>query len=188
MQDQLDFLAGVTWTSADERTRAAFAATFGDEAADAAATEFHNRFMYSVVLSHECASGLKFVLQHDLGIQQNGAAGTPDSPDAQWYGVNSYMFYSLCDTVSVGSRAEWFRDDDGTRVTGIGHGNRIANGSFAGDFWGLTFGANWKPNPNVVVRPEIRFDWFDGPLGQLPYDAGDSSHQSTFAVDAILTY
>ena len=187
-QDRLDFLGGVTWTSCDEKSSVAFAITTGDEAADGAATLFRNRTMYSVVGSHQITDQLSVVVQHDLGIQDNGDGGTAGSQDAEWYGVNSYIFYELCNGLRLGTRFEWFRDDDGTRVAGLGQGNAIANGGFTGDFYGATFGCNYSPNSNVVVRPELRFDWFDGPVGQLPYDAGQSSYQTTLGVDAIIQY
>lgn len=36
--------------------------------------------------------------------------------DAEWYGVNSHFYYDVTPDVSVGVRAEWFRDRDGFRV------------------------------------------------------------------------
>ena len=39
--------------------------------------------------------------------------------DADWYGINQYLLYTLGDKKwSAGARVEWFRDDDGTRVLG----------------------------------------------------------------------
>jgi len=28
--------------------------------------------------------------------------------DAQWYGINSHLYYDLKDNLSIGMRAEWF--------------------------------------------------------------------------------
>jgi hypothetical protein len=69
----------------------------------------------------------------------------------------------------------------------LGAGNR-AGGGFTGDFWGYTFGFNLTPTDNITLRPELRFDVFDGPLGQLPYDAGESSYQTTAGLDAIILW
>lgn len=94
-------------------------------------------------------------------------------------------------------RVEWFRDDDGTRVLGLG--NLDARGwsppsgtpGFSGDFSELTLGLNWKPKANIFIRPEARWDWYDGSTngsGELPFDAGSSNNQFTFGTDLIVTF
>ena len=92
-------------------------------------------------------------------------------------------------------RAEWLRDDDGVRVAGPGNipGVYAWDGrGFPGDFYEVTLGLNWRPNGNWLVRPEVRWDWFDldGPLGPtgLPFDGGNEDDQFLFACDAILTF
>ena len=41
-----------------------------------------------------------------------------------------------------------------------------------------------------MVRPEIRWDWFDGPAGPtgLPFADGNRDDQFTFAADVVFTY
>ena len=59
------------------------------------------------------------------------------------------------------------------------------------DLGSLTFGLNWRPHPNFVLRPELRYDWYDGTTnlqGVLPYNNGNSSTQLTLAVDLIVTF
>ena len=90
-------------------------------------------------------------------------------------------------------RIEWLRDDDGARVAGPGNipGVRAWDGrGFAGHFYNLTMGLGWRPNGNWIVRPEVRWDWYDGEPGQtgLPFDGGNRASQLLFAVDAILTF
>ena len=44
---------------------------------------------------------------------------------------------------------------------------------------------------NWVVRPEVRWDMYDGPpnpFGQLPFGNFDRSSQFTFACDLIVTF
>jgi hypothetical protein len=61
-------------------------------------------------------------------------------------------------------RAEWFRDNNGTRVfypiRNALTGGAPAAGGFAGNFWALTWGLNWFPRANWMVRPELRYDWY----------------------------
>src|SRR5690606_1023500 len=111
--------------------------------------------------------------------------------DAEWYGLNQYLIYTVNDCWSYGLRAEWFRDDDGVRVGGIGNtaGTKRrgwTGGGFAGDFYEVSIGANWKPHANVLVRPELRWDWYDGPAGNgglQPYDDGTSDDQFLLGTD-----
>jgi hypothetical protein len=95
---------------------------------------------------------------------------------------------------SAGARAEWFRDQNGTRVAGPGsagiEGWPAAPG-FAGTFTEVSLGLNWHPNPNLVVRPECRWDAYSGSTdlqGQLPFGDGTRNSQFLFATDVILTF
>ncbi len=102
---------------------------------------------------------------------------------------------------TAGVRAEWFRDDDGYRVAPAGdyaagvvpNSNPASVGGFQGNFYEVAFGLNYKPvnNPNLVVRPEVRYDHFDG-VGvnglANPYDDGNSDHQFLYGIDFIYLY
>jgi hypothetical protein len=50
----------------------------------------------------------------------------------------------------VGTRVEWLREN----------GGYLAN--FGGDYYECTLGLNWNPYENVSIRPEVRYDWYDG--------------------------
>ena len=80
------------------------------------------------------------------------------------------------------------RDEDGTRV-GL---NRVSNPNkppFVGDFFSVSVGANWTPRPNVTIRPEVRYDWYDGdPAAALPFDDGTDGDQLMLGVDVILVF
>jgi hypothetical protein len=87
------------------------------------------------------------------------------------------------------------RDDDGARIAGPGNipGVRAWDGwGFAGNFFELTLGTIWRPTPNLMFRPELRWDWYNGlpnPVnGDLPFDGGNGSAQLTIAADLILTF
>ena len=85
----------------------------------------------------------------------------------------------------MGLRYEWFRDDDGARVA-----SDLFNGA-AGNFHELSLGVNYRPHANVVVRPEARWDWYDGAtddMGRLPWDDGNSASQFLGACDVIFTF
>ena len=129
------------------------------------------------------------MIQNDYGIQQQGVG----NPDATWYGINQYLFYKINCCWTAGVRMEWFRDQNGTRVAPVGDitpsgisNNPASAGGFAGSFYEVTAGLNYIPGPNVVIRPEVRVDWFDG-VGD-PFDDGTRTDQVTVACDFVFRY
>jgi len=149
-----------------------------------------DEYIQSLVVKYQVTPKLLYVLQNDLGWAEGAGANA----DAEWYGINQYLLYTLNEKWAAGMRIEWFRDDDGTRVMGLG--NLDARGwagapGFSGSFTELTLGLNWKPKANIFIRPEVRWDWYDGSTnggGQLPFDAGNSSSQFTVATDLVITF
>jgi hypothetical protein len=181
--DRVSFLGGVTWTGPDENDSLAFALTSGDEET---AVGGRNRSMYSLIYTRKLSHRATYVIEHDYGFQHRGS--NEGEGNAEWYGINQYLFYQINCCWTAGMRLEWFRDHDGTRVTGVRDGNAIQGGSFPGNFWEITWGLNWRParTDNIVVRPELRYDWYDG-VG-TPFNAGNSTDQFTAAFDVILLW
>ena len=52
--------------------------------------------------------------------------------------------------------------------------------------WGATLGVNWRPFSQMVVRPELRWDSFDG--AGLPFDNNSSRDQFTLGMDAVYVF
>ena len=108
---------------------------------------------------------------------------TGNRHDAQWYAYAGNLFYTVNPRLRLGMRAEWFRDNDGTRTAQLGRPG------FAGSFYDLTLGVTYKPQRSLSIRPEIRFDWFDGRAidgsAAQPYNDLRDNFQFTAAVDAI---
>jgi hypothetical protein len=117
---------------------------------------------------------------------------------ARWYGINQYLYYKYSNRWSWGINGEWFRDEDGFRVAAAvpSFGSPNAGGftrgpGFAGNFFQCTMGPRWTPHPTLVVRPNLRFDWYTGKSdinGLRPYDNGTKSHQGILATDAIIVF
>ena len=154
-----------------------------------------NRDMYSFVVGKTfgCCDEWQYVFQHDYGWQQDGVRG--GGATAEWYGINQYLFYTINDCWKAGMRFEWFRDDDGTRVTGLRNQNNfIFNDGYEGNFFEVSAGLNWTPSANLTVRPELRYDWFDGvkvadggtgPAGGGPFRGGTGVDQIVAGFDVI---
>ena len=43
---------------------------------------------------------------------------------------------------------------------------------FAGNFWAMTWGLNYLVGNNLVIRPELRYDWFSQDLGNAAQGVG----------------
>jgi hypothetical protein len=172
------YMSGAQWTNYDGDFSLGFGMTTGDELNNSSV--YTNRSLYSLVATLNLTDRWDYVVQHDHGWQKDFFS---PGVDAEWYGINQYLFYTLNNCWKLGSRFEWFRDDDGVRVTGLRATNPINGSSFVGDFYEITLGLNWTPNNNLRVRPELRWDWFNGT--GLPYDDATKDEQFTGAVDLI---
>jgi hypothetical protein len=143
---------------------------------------------------------LNYVVQSDFGTQDRA---TIQGKNAKWYGLNQYLFYKVSDCLSYGVRMEWFRDQDGYRVGGFlgtvpsggTRGLSTDRTQYAGSFYEITLGANWKYSANTMVRPFVRFDWFSGTSGNpvagnpnRPFDGGFGNSQSLLGLDVITLY
>jgi len=175
LTDRTAFLGGVTWKSCDGQTT--IAATFisgNEDGTTGNITE--NRSLYSIVLDQKIGDRWEYVLEHLYGWD-NKRVGA----NQEWYGVNQYLFYTLNDCWKVGTRFEWFRDDDGGRFLYASSGN----------YYQATLGLNWSPRPNIQFRPEVRYDWFDGtsrPNTGGPFANFTKTNQFTAAMDVIFTF
>jgi len=177
------FIGGVVYTPCHERYSLALSFITGDE--DNGFGVQTNRTAYSFVFDYQVTDNLQYVLQHDNVWQENVVRGA----GIEGYGINQYLLYTLNDCWKAGLRFEWFRDDDGFAVGRAGTTratNPYASGS-TGDFFEVTLGLNWMPTANLNIRPELRWDWFEG-AGVLPYDDNTKDNQFLAAFDVIWTF
>ena len=116
----------------------------------------------------------------------NGAPG-PGMGPASWIGWTNYLFYDVNDRWAFGIRWEYFQDLDGAVVTQVGPPAILEPGSRWND---VTMGLNWKPNKNVTVRSEVRWDWAENPAppGAKPFDDGNSNGQFLWGNDVIVRF
>lgn len=193
--DSAAFLGAATFTASDKNSSLAFALTSGDEFAPVTGID-DNRTALSITYTRTITDRLAFVAVNDIGWQDSGADGGANT--AEWYTFTNYLFYKINCCWTAGARFDYMRDDDGTRVFAVGDGftepvntNPASAGGFEGDFMAITLGLNYKPtwNPNLAVRPELRYDWFDGRTGAVqPFDNGTDDSQFLAAVDVIFLY
>jgi hypothetical protein len=169
-------IAGATWTSNDEGTSANITGTYGgtsEQSSNAWA-------LYSVVLKHNITDKTHLIVQHDHGFANNVISASGSGTDAQWYGINTHLYYDIKDDLSIGMRGEWFRDQNGFRVCSPGRVGAATNNqgySYAlgsnqlnnstcnpASYYAFTVGMNYKPTKWLNLRPNVRYDWVDGSI------------------------
>ncbi len=185
-----NFLGRARVKNADNSLASTFAIVTGDEGNDfsplyqpAPVLESANRTRYSLIFEARPTSQLEYVFHQWLGTQANGLAS---GGTALWTGIDQYLYWSVSETWKWGLRFEWFQDTDGTRV-GLNRPSNPNHVPLPGNYYSLTFGGNWVPSGNFLMRPAIRWDFFGGPFGQtrLPYNDGMSDNQLLLGFDMI---
>jgi len=131
---------------------------------------------------------LQYVFQHDFGIEANAEVNRNFELDnAKWYGINQYLVYTIGETLDIGLRVEWFRDQDNARVLAIPLESEVTGGNY----FATTVGLNWMPCDYAYLRPELRWDSSDvDPPGGSDgmFKDFSSRNQLTAAVDLIVRF
>jgi hypothetical protein len=149
-----------------------------------------NLYSQSIVWQQMIADNWTYVFQTDYGVNTN-TTGTPGG-QAEWYGVNNYLFYNFNCCWAAGLRAEWFSDPDGVRVDRAGLNTGVPAADRA-NYFEITAGVNWRPSNNFRLRPEIRYDWAGGMgTGGPRFDPVGTAYRQadlwTFGIDGIYLF
>jgi hypothetical protein len=119
------------------------------------------------------------------------------------YGIAQYFIYTVNKCTKLVVRGEIFRDDDAFFVAKFGENDDlidIVGGRLGGldpdtasggdtTYTSLTVGLNVTPYENLLIRPEVRWDWADvGSLGVAPFDDLSDNNQFTLGLDVILSF
>ena len=131
-------------------------------------------YMHSIVADVALSDSLQYIFQSDYLDSEDGAGQTVRDT----FGINQYLIKTINDCWAVGGRLEWwdnenYDDDLGRTVDG--------------DVLALTLGINHRPHANVIVRPEIRWDWDNGDDLVAGLEDGDDD-QFTFGADTIFLF
>jgi hypothetical protein len=178
------YIGNIVWNSCDKRYNWTTAWNTGPE-------QFNNNDNYRTVITSYLtakagsANEWTFIFGGNYAFEANIAVDpvTGGLNDAEWYGLSGYLLYTVDPRLILGTRLEWFRDDDGVRTA------VTKRPGFAANFYEVTLGATYKPYQNLWFRPEIRFDWSNGPAvdgsGARPYNDLSDGFQTTVAIDMI---
>jgi hypothetical protein len=162
------YLGGFNWKLGGQGANVAFSVLTGDTSE----TVDDNLTYVSAVVQYPLSRQWLYVLQHDRGWQAHVA---PGGGLAGWYSLVQYLTWQAAETWGLGVRAEWFRDQNGTRYGVPDTG-----------YYAATLGLNWKPLPWLAVRPELRYDWADGPA--KIYDDGQARSQWLLGADCVVQF
>ncbi len=197
-EGRFDFLGGVKWATSDKKTTLSVMVDTGPEMGLSGAE--HDRTTCWIVGNHQFDERLWWGGQITFGKEDQGSVIALGN-NAYWFGYEQELTYKLDSQWSVGLRYEWVNDPEGSRIAGVAGliqsqvGGWNSPPGFSGNWSDVTLGLNWRPHPNLVVRPEVRYDWYNGAPNTtthlLPYDEnGTSSHSTQFttAMDMIVTF
>ncbi len=142
-----------------------YMSTYGDFGSYFGTGVGENCYSHSIVVDVDITERLNYVFQSDLLLVRdwNYVIGQ----DLQTIGINQYLFYTLNDCWAFGARIEWWHNDLLGPALSVNE---------------ATFGVNYRPHTNLVIRPEVKQEWVPSKL------AGPIFDNAIFGIDMILTY
>jgi len=197
------FLGGLKWHNDEHKVSVSLMTDVGPQVNGVDPLGQDNQYEFTVVFKKQLNEKLLYAFEQTFGVTEENVDATsvfgqpkPFGQTAKWYGLDQYLIYTLNKCWSAGARAEVFRDEEGSRIGGLGGVGIVgwpAAPGFAGTFTEVTLGLNWHPNSNIVIRPEARWDMYSGSTnlnvpGQLPFGDGTRSSQFLFATDIIFSF
>ena len=207
-------IAGFTWSSDNQATSFHLSGTYGKTSTRSDETWA----FYNMVLQHRITPKTLLVLHHVYGyagdVLLNNLKYSNVTQNAEWISVIAHLYYDLTDNVSIGARAEWYRDQDGFRNPSpfrIAAATNMVNGaavSYAGrlsdvtitpaDYYDVTIGLNWKAARSLKlkekflqklsIRSNIRYDRVDAYRSAAYRPFADHKDQILFSLDFLLPF
>lgn len=141
-------------------------------------------YSHSLVIDYKINDKWEYVLQTDHDTMDKSINATSGFGHYDASGVNQYLFYTINDQWKAGARAEWWK----------------CNGT---SLYEMAYGINYKPMKNLTIRPEVRYNWVPGTIGNAPFSQGplpvasatgngttanDYNNNFIFGIDAVLTF
>jgi Putative beta-barrel porin-2, OmpL-like. bbp2 len=152
--DNLTGMGSVKWVSPDKRD-SALLSFIVDKGRFDQVHHFHNPEVLDLVYTHTINPRLNYNFEGLFGFTTN----VPNIGTAEWFGVLNYLTYAFTPHLSGTTRLEFFDDFQGQRT------------GFPGLYSVLTAGLSYRPIKDVILRPEVRFDYNDQsrPFENKPY-------------------
>jgi len=126
-------------------------------------------YSHSLVLDVAVTDKINYVGQSDF-LDTNGAVNEGGGIERWAVGINQYLFYTVNERIKLGGNFEWFRND----IAGNG----------TNDIYMLRGGVNVRPHANLVLRPEVRYQWTPASDEAVGFPMNEVS----FNIDMVLTF
>ena len=158
---------GIAYTISDKTVLSTFS-TFGNQGWRG------NGTLSGMILSHKWTDKIMTVSQFDVLSTDNPTTFQVDGVAAKSHSFINYVFYEFNSKYKAGYRQEWWKAD-GT--------------SYQTHSWGV----NYKPHANVLIRPEIRYMYAPGVIGGAAGSIADNINKTynantIFGFDVVLTF
>jgi hypothetical protein len=140
--DTPTFLGSVKWEQSDQRNSVLFSVILGSGRFNQG-RDFNNVNVFDVVYTHEFNPRLSYTLDAIAGYETD----VPNSGTVHWLGCVNYLTYVFTPRLSGTTRLELFDDAEGQRT------------GFPGLYTALTAGLNIRLRKDVILRPELRYDY-----------------------------
>lgn len=127
--------------------------------------------------------GAELVYGHQAGDGKPSTVDIVNGPGfdgAKWWGANAVVTYRYRKDLAFSVRGEHFSDPEGFALFPVS--------SARGDFNAVTAGFRYDVNRYLSLRPELRYDWFDGNSADHPFGNGRDRDQLTATVDALFYF
>ena len=166
---------GLYWLSSKKRTK--LVGTFYTGPQPIAAAKGHIGKWQSEVevqLIHDVNRRLTLVSETNAGWDTRDPANRLKT--SEWYGTYGMGIFHVHRMLDLNSRADWFKDADGSRI-----GTRSNYGE-------ITVGPNFMPARMINFRPEVRWDVASNRVFGSTGSTNLKSHQWTAAVEMLIKF
>lgn len=147
-----------------------------------------NRFLFDTVLTIKATDALTFVLNYDMGSQEDAITDSSgDLDDGEWTAIIAYANYQINEQWRVSLRGEQFDDKDGVRI-GLADLNPESSsfGELSAKTTAATLTVGYAAADNFEIRGEVRMDKTEEDA-LVDDDKADDS-QTYFAVEALYKF
>ncbi len=175
-----NFFFGFNWTSKDDKFTLNEEILIGNTQPSGIDS---TRTLLNTVATAKLGAKWHYAAELNFGHDNNNLGTGP----ASWWGWTNYMLYDINDCWGFGLRYEYMEDLDGAVVAQIGPPAFADPGSKWNE---LTLGLNYKPNKNVTLRTETRWDWAENGAtnGNKPFVDNNANGQFTWGNDVIVRF
>jgi putative OmpL-like beta-barrel porin-2 len=166
---------GLYWLNSKKRTK--LVGTFYTGPQPIAAAKGHIGKWQSEVevqLVHNVNRRLTLVSETNAGWDTRDPANHLQT--SKWYGTYGMGILHVHRQLDLNSRAEWFKDADGSRI------------GTCGNYGEITVGPNYMPSRMINFRPEVRWDVASNPVFGSAGRANVKTHQWTAAVEMLIKF